>query len=101
MVDAAKTIIQLDTMLLHHHILFFGIVLHLCVFQSLAGRTVLVVSNVIDEDGGDFSQPVVEVYDFLSRTWRLFEPPISTEPQQTKAEQHDKKDELNPARHES
>ena len=40
-----------------------------------AGRTVLVVSNVLEEDGGDFSQPVVEVYDFLSRTWRLFEPP--------------------------
>ena len=35
-------------------------------------REVLVVSNI--QDGtGDFDQPIVEVYDFLSRTWRLFE----------------------------
>ena len=38
----------------------------------LALREVLVVSNIHDGTG-DFDQPVVEVYDFLSRTWRLFE----------------------------
>lgn len=38
----------------------------------IALREVLVVSNI--QDGtGDFEKPVVEVYDFLSRTWRLFE----------------------------
>ena len=42
-----------------------------------AGRTVLVVSQV--DDQGDLLTPVVEVYDFLSRTWRIFEPPLSSE----------------------
>ena len=41
-----------------------------------AGRTVLVVSQV--DDQGDLLTPVVEVYDFLSRTWRIFEPPLSS-----------------------
>ena len=40
---------------------------------SDAGRTVLVVSKV--DDQGDLVTPVVEVYDFLSRTWKIFEPP--------------------------
>ena len=30
------------------------------------------------DDHGDLLTPVVEVYDFLSRTWRIFEPPLSS-----------------------
>ena len=51
--------------------------LFLILFYLLgAGRTVLVVSQV--DDQGDLLTPVVEVYDFLSRTWRIFEPPLSS-----------------------
>ena len=45
--------------------------------SNLAARSVLVVSNLLDEQ--DTNSPTVEVYDFLSRTWRLFEPPVSEE----------------------
>ena len=54
------------------------IIIILCLLTSnLAARTVLVVSNLLDEQ--DDSSPTVEVYDFLSRTWRLFEPPAKQE----------------------
>ena len=48
----------------------------ICLLVSLIGasRTVLVVSNLIDDVS---EKPLVEVYDFLSRTWRVFEPPKS------------------------
>ena len=48
---------------------------------SYAARSVLVVSNLLDEQN---MSPTVEVYDFLSRTWRLFEPPTveAKEPQE-------------------
>ena len=49
---------------------------HFIFYLLGAGRTVLVVSQV--DDQGDLLTPVVEVYDFLSRTWRIFEPPLSS-----------------------
>ncbi len=42
--------------------------------SGISSRTVLVVSNVLDDP--DTFTPVVEVYDFLSRTWRLFDAPL-------------------------
>jgi len=60
------------------NVFLFGTILLSFQSNSIAGagRTVLVVSQV--DDQGDLLTPVVEVYDFLSRTWRIFEPPLSS-----------------------
>ena len=55
------------------------IILTCLLTSNMAARSVLVVSNLLDEQ--DTNSPTVEVYDFLSRTWRLFEPPASEEVQ--------------------
>ena len=54
---------------------FSQICLYYLLDKVSAIREVLIVSNIQDGGGGesDLEQPIVEVYDFLSRTWRLFE----------------------------